>query len=81
MISQRALITTETGLLCLGQANTEPGHIVALLNDLDTPYVICPVEREELGLCIALVGQIYVHGLMDGIPTYRNLPAGVLDIV
>jgi hypothetical protein len=82
MISQRALITTETGLLCLGPANTEPGHIVALLNDLPTPYVICPVpEREDLGPCGALVGQIYVHGLMDGVPAYRNLPDGVLDII
>jgi hypothetical protein len=82
MISQRALIITETGLLCLGPANTEPGHIVALLNDLPTPYVICRVpEREHLGPCGALVGQIYVHGMMDGVPDYRNLPDGVLDII
>ncbi len=82
MVSQRALITTESGLLCLGPTNAETGHIVALINNLPTPYIICPVhEREHVGSCGALVGQVYVHGLMDGDPLYHNLPERFWDIV
>ena len=53
---------TSDGRLGLGPADTQPGDCVYILLGSATPHVLRPVCQDAL----SLVGEAYVHGIMDG---------------
>jgi hypothetical protein len=59
------LIVTEGGLLGLARGSVAPGDQVCILLGCSVPTILCQVpniEREEY----ALIGESYIHGMMDG---------------
>ena len=68
----RKVAVTQKGYLCLVPPKTEVGDMVCLIQSAGTPFILRKVEtRDEIEpvgeqqLC-ALVGEAYVHGIMDG---------------
>jgi hypothetical protein len=61
-LDQRALITTRTGYLGLAPKAARPGDVVAILLGCRCPVVLRPCS-DSLFL---IIGECYVHGLMDG---------------
>ncbi len=59
----RKLFVTERGYFGLGAPYVEPGDIVCIFNNGYTPYVLRPQDKGQQFL---LVGNCYVHGLMNG---------------
>lgn len=61
-LNQRALITTRTGYLGLAPNDVRSGDIVAILLGCNFPMVLRPCTKN----LYHVVGECYVHGLMDG---------------
>jgi hypothetical protein len=61
-LAKRALITTETGYLGLAPVAVRSGDVLAILLGCNFPVVLRPY-RDDL---YQVVGECYVHGLMDG---------------
>ncbi|PVH91329.1 HET-domain-containing protein [Periconia macrospinosa] len=61
-LNQRALITTRTGYLGLAPNNVRSGDIVAILLGCNFPMILRPCTKD----LYHVVGECYVHGLMDG---------------
>ncbi|KAH8883498.1 hypothetical protein GQ53DRAFT_752968 [Thozetella sp. PMI_491] len=62
-LSQRAMFVTDTGYMGIGPANATTGDEVYDLMGGDVPFVLRPTSGEnEFGL----LGDCYVHGVMDG---------------
>lgn len=61
----RALLQTQKGLLGLGPYWAQPGDQVWVVAGGRTPLVLRPVP-ESKGSRAALVGEAYVHGIMNG---------------
>ena len=62
----RVFFTTETGYMGLGPSGIDTmrqGDKVCVISGCCTPFVIRPVEGTT---CYDLIGEAYVHGLMDG---------------
>ena len=57
----RALFSTEKGYIGLGPPHCRPGDIVCILFGGEVPFVLRPVEGRY-----QLVGDAYVHGIMEG---------------
>ena len=57
----RALFTTKRGYLGLGPELLQPGDVVSVLYGGKVPYILRPKDGHYL-----LVGDAYVHGIMDG---------------
>ncbi|KAL8869664.1 MAG: hypothetical protein Q9174_004098 [Haloplaca sp. 1 TL-2023] len=68
----RRFAITDTGYMCLVPSCAEIGDLVAIFPGCPTPFTIrldSKPETSEHGLqqiCARLVGDTYVHGLMDG---------------
>jgi hypothetical protein len=62
-LDHRALITTNTGYLGLAPIAVRPGDVVAILLGCRCPVVLRPCDDEKM---YQVVGECYVHGLMDG---------------
>ncbi|RSL58747.1 hypothetical protein CEP54_007648 [Fusarium duplospermum] len=60
-LTLRNVFVTEKGWMGLGPRFVQPGDIVAVLFGADIPYILRPVEDHYI-----LVGECYVHGIMDG---------------
>ncbi|KAJ9151505.1 HET-domain-containing protein [Coniochaeta hoffmannii] len=60
----RKLIVTEKRYLGLGSLDVQPGDRVSLLGRSPVPYLLRPCENEAG--TYKLVGECYVHGIMDG---------------
>lgn len=56
------MIRTDQGLIGLAPAQTEPGDIIALCRGGKLPLILHP-SREGW----QLVGDAYIHGLVDGL--------------
>ena len=69
---RRRMFVTKGGYLGLGRADTHVGDEVVLLIGGSTPFIIRkghdPGTREEIpvGTLDTLIGDCYVHGIMDG---------------
>lgn len=61
-LDHRVLITTGTGYLGLAPAETRPGDVIAVLFGCNCPVVLRPCNE---GL-YQVIGECYIHGLMDG---------------
>jgi hypothetical protein len=80
MLSGRALIKTKQGLLCLGPMESKPGHLIVVPNNMPTPINLCPIGPQLRGeLWGAFVGDMYVHGIMDGVIENLNLQQRVVN--
>jgi hypothetical protein len=62
VISERCLISTERGRLGLAPGSAKPGDSVAFIRNSRVPFTIRRVE----GGRYELVGEAYIHGLMNG---------------
>jgi hypothetical protein len=58
---QRGFFVTKRGYLTLAPRYTKPGDLVCLIFGAEVPFVLRPD-----GLRYRLVGECYVHGMMDG---------------
>jgi hypothetical protein len=61
-LGHRALITTETGYLGLAPIAVRPGDVVAILSSCKCPVVLRPCYNSMF----QVVGECYIHELMDG---------------
>jgi hypothetical protein len=61
-LDDRALITTKTGYLGLAPKAVRPGDIIAILLGCKCPVVLRPFCNGMF----RVVGECYIHGLMDG---------------
>jgi hypothetical protein len=61
MSYKRCFFRTSKGYMCLGPNAMEAGDVVCILFGCKVPYVLRPVDGHYL-----LVGDAYVHGIMDG---------------
>jgi hypothetical protein len=62
-VKRRRFFVTEDGMLGHGPSTTEEGDVVAVLFGGSAPYVLRPVRD---GRHWRLVGECYVHDVMDG---------------
>lgn len=61
-LNQRALTTTRTGYLGLAPIAVRPGDVVAIISGCKCPMVLRPYSDD----LFQVIGECYVHGLMDG---------------
>jgi hypothetical protein len=61
-LAQRALITTKTGYLGLVPVAVRSGDVLAILLGCNFPVVLSPYRHD----LYQVVGECYIHGLMDG---------------
>ncbi|KAK4206560.1 heterokaryon incompatibility protein-domain-containing protein [Rhypophila decipiens] len=62
-IERRSFFVTEKGFMALGPAETKVGDRVVVLEGMHVPTVL---RKDEVGDGHAVVGEAYVHGLMNG---------------
>lgn len=61
-LKKRALITTRTGYLGLAPDNVRQGDVVVILLGCNFPLVLRPCSHD----LFHVIGECYVHGLMEG---------------
>jgi hypothetical protein len=61
-LEERVLVTTETGYLGLLPEAARPGDVIAILLGCNCPMVLRPHGISFY----RVIGECYVHGLMDG---------------
>lgn len=70
LLNGKRLFVSNKGYIGLCPAAAMPGDIIAVLYGCKMPFVLRPVpdRKSTAGLCSAytLVGECYVHGLMNG---------------
>ncbi|KAJ4353554.1 uncharacterized protein N0V89_005284 [Didymosphaeria variabile] len=59
----RRFFITQTGFLGLGPDPAEPGDEVYIIQGASTPFVLRPTEDSR---SYKIIGEAYVHGVMDG---------------
>ncbi|KAL7933355.1 heterokaryon incompatibility domain-containing protein [Trichoderma chlorosporum] len=62
----RRFAVTRSGYFVLGPDALQEGDVVAVLRGGKTPFLLREVARGEGGSSWVLVGECYVHGLMNG---------------
>ncbi|KAG5979352.1 hypothetical protein E4U55_005258 [Claviceps digitariae] len=62
--NRHALCVTQERLIGLMPLLTRDGDMVVIFHGCDVPYVVRPAEEEQG--CYRLVGEAYVHGVMNG---------------
>jgi hypothetical protein len=75
----RRFCVTAEGRIGIVPYNTRDGDVVAVLYGAEVPFIIRPKDTEEVQF--ELVGECYIHGLMDGEALTLGLPVKDLDIV
>jgi len=63
-VTNRSFIVTEEGAVGLAPGMTRVGDVVMVIAGANTPFVLRPLPEEMQRF--ALVGEAYVHGVMDG---------------
>ncbi|KAM7182616.1 hypothetical protein V8F33_014169 [Rhypophila sp. PSN 637] len=62
-IKRRSFFVTKKGFIALGPAETKVGDRVVVLEGMHVPTIL---RKDEVGDGHAVVGEAYVHGLMNG---------------
>jgi hypothetical protein len=62
---RKLFVSEDEKWLGLAPMDAKPGDIIALLEGGPVPYILRPMIGKEAG-CYELIGDAYVHGLMDG---------------
>jgi hypothetical protein len=57
---------TETGLIGLGNPDIQVGDFIAIFQGGSMPYILRQVKVEEGNIYYQFIGQVYIHGIMDG---------------
>jgi hypothetical protein len=60
--SGRRYFVSHRGYLGVGPSTTSPGDVIAIILGLDTPFVLRAIGENRY----QIVGEAYVHGIMDG---------------
>jgi hypothetical protein len=60
--SGRKYFVSQRGYLGVGPSTISPGDVIAIVLGLDTPLVLRAIEKDHY----QIVGEAYVHGIMDG---------------
>lgn len=69
---------TRKGYICQVPPEVQQGDVVAIFYGCDLPYVLRPSRRGRY----RLIGNCYVHGIMDGEAlSHADLPVGDFEIV
>jgi hypothetical protein len=77
--SRRFCVTAEERIGIV-PCNTRDGDMVAVLYGAQVPFVIRP-KKDTKEVQFELVGECYIHGLMDGEALMLGLPVKKLDFV
>jgi hypothetical protein len=67
---KRAFFVTEKGYMGLGPSSMEEGDLVYVLSGGQVPFILRPTISAE---GFALVGESYIHGIMDGEATILGI--------
>ncbi|KAJ4986746.1 heterokaryon incompatibility protein [Stagonosporopsis vannaccii] len=67
MMENQTFFITKTGFIGIGPSQTRSGDKVWILNGGNTPFIMRKIDEEKEGCPqLALVGDAYLHGVMDG---------------
>ena len=72
---RRSFVTTEKGYLGLAPWGAREGDVICVLRGGDVPFVL----REKEHGYWALVGEAYLHGIMDGSWVRKAVKEDVMD--
>ena len=64
-IASRAVVQTKLGLVGLAPPSVQEGDVVVIVPYVGSPLVLRPHHEEET-IFYQIVGEVYVHGIMDG---------------
>ena len=67
----KCFAVTEKGYMAIAPPGTREGDMVCLIMGAEVPFMLRPLLEDDRGImdreqCYALVGECYVHGMMDG---------------
>ncbi|KAH9484582.1 Heterokaryon incompatibility protein 6, OR allele [Psilocybe cubensis] len=71
--SERSFIITERGFLGMAPDNSKPGDVVCIFQGGEVPFVLRPRENNQW----ELIGECYLHGIMEGTAVKRAHPKDV----
>lgn len=77
--SNRCVFSTTSGRLGVGPARMQPGDTVAILYGGEVPLILRPSQRYSRKATHELVGNCYVHGIMDGEAVLEHKAVGKED--
>jgi hypothetical protein len=77
-VVRRTFIITQKGYMGLGPAYTQPGDKIYVLAGGQVPFILRPTEN--IGV-FSLVGECYVHGIMDGEATEEGIDRETVCII
>jgi hypothetical protein len=69
---------TEQGYIAVGPGTSEPGDIVCIFHGSNVPHVLRPRSNDQGGYI--LLGETYVHGVMDGEFVRTNPGSTIFEI-
>lgn len=75
---KRAFFVTEKGYMGLGPSNMEEGDFLYVLSGGQVPFILRPTTLVE---GFSLVGESYVHGIMDGEATVLGIDMDTIYLV
>lgn len=79
--SQRCICITKNGYVGLVPQFTVTGDIMAVVAGAQTPFIVRPVHGGTRESRYQLVGECYIHGIMDG-ETLASVPwTGIIEVV
>ena len=67
----KCFAVTEKGYMAIAPPGTKEGDMVCLVMGAEVPFILRPLLEDDKGVmnkeqCYALVGECYIHGIMDG---------------
>ena len=67
----KCFAVSEKGYMAITPPGTKEGDMICLIMGAEVPFILRPLLEDDRGLmnegeCYALVGECYVHGMMDG---------------
>ena len=62
----RKMFTTRSGCFGLAPQKCQEGDMVVVLLGGDMPYIVRPAPPQKSKKCFTILGDSYVHGIMDG---------------
>ncbi|PMD20424.1 hypothetical protein NA56DRAFT_704766 [Hyaloscypha hepaticicola] len=76
MNTNRRYFISKKGYLGLGPLGSKAGDLVVILFGLDMPFVLRPEDEGQY----RIIGETYLHGIMDGEFMSQNPPAETFTI-
>ena len=74
---KRRTFLSSLGHVGMVPSHAQPGDIICILFGVHVPFVLRPLDSEMF----ELVGESYVHGLMDGEGLNRGKPKALFKII